>query len=259
MLQVVLLFQARQTRAAIAEEIEAFERCFDEVLQTATAFLEATEDFQEDIFLLFSEDDALLNLLCHFTALSNGILEFLDFQAQQTGLPSGVDISLESQVKAAQAFVEKFLQTFLLFKRAEGYPGKEIGMLPKEDVMIFGGAVFHRHNRVIPINAPDPHRVDVSASRAAKYWHGEHLFHPLRHVPGTQWHKYFGNLQPGPKYIPALFREKNQQPNFIVVFPTTLGFLVDETGTEYEKYRQYFENVSYIEYLQFSALIMTLA
>lgn len=238
--------QAQHIRAALAKGIEDFENCFDEILQTASVLLVATEKAGQSPSLVIIDEDSVVRVLCQFIATSNTILEFLDFQTRRTGLPSGGDASLENQVKAAQVLVKELLRTLLLHKKADSYPGKEMGMIYNEDVKFFSGFVLHKHEYADNRNIPDPNQDNVHLGMVVDYWHPENIYHPLRHVPGNQWHKYFGNIQPGPILGPALFRERKPQPSFTVVFPTSISWLTAELASEYDTSRQRFENVGFI-------------
>ncbi|KAL2136849.1 hypothetical protein VTI74DRAFT_1063 [Chaetomium olivicolor] len=137
--------------------------------------------------------------------------------------------------------VQKFLCALLLYKRAENYPGKENGLLYNEDVKILGGFVLHKHAYVDASDVPDPNDDNEDMGKLIQYWHTESIFHPVRHVPGTPWHKFFGNLKPGPIMSPALFRERKQLPFFRMLFPKTITWLQPELMSDYDKYRHSFE------------------
>lgn len=186
---------------------------------------------------------AVVKTVCHFLASSNTILEFLDFQRTKTGLAGGGDRSLEKQVKDAQALVGALLNTLILYKKAESYPGKASGLVYDEDVTVFGNFILHKNRDADPSDVPDPNDDEEDMGKLMRYWHTEGILHPLRHVPGTAWHKFFGNIKPGPIMRPALFRERKAQPFFKVIFPETISWLKDELMAEYDKYRHMFEQV----------------
>ncbi|KAK4154862.1 hypothetical protein C8A00DRAFT_14038 [Chaetomidium leptoderma] len=239
--QIVLRLQAQYIRSSLATEIQGFENSFDEILQTASVFLVTTERVAHSSSLVVVDQASVVKTICHFLASSNAILEFLDFQQHNTGLASGGDCSLERQVKEAQALVGELLNTFLLHKRAETYPGRECGLIYNEDVKIFSGFLLHKYGHADENDIPDPLDEDVDMGKLVRYWHTEGVFHPLRHVPGTPWHKFFGNIKPGPIMSPELFRERKPQPFFKVIFPKTITWLQPEVMGDYEKYRELFE------------------
>lgn len=193
----------------------------------------------------------MVETVCRFLALSNGILEFLDFQRKRTCLPGGGDVSLEKQIIEAQKLVQKLLQAILLHKKAESFPGKEMGFVHDRDVKVFGGLVFHKNQELDGSDMPDPTRDNVELDTINQYWHAEDIYRPLRHVPGTHWHKFFGNLRPGPANLqpgslrPSLFREAEPQPLFRIFWPTTILWLKTELFGDYENKRLLFERVSH--------------
>jgi hypothetical protein len=243
-LQAVLRLQSRLIRSFLATEIEQFENSFEEILQTANVFLVTTERVAQSPSLVIIDQVSVVKTVCHFLASSNAILEFLYFQHRRTGLASGGDPSLEKQVKDAQTLVKELLNTFILHKKAEQYPGKECGLVYNEDVKVFGGFLLHKYAHAEQSEVPDPDDDKVDVSKMIQYWHTESLFHPLRHVPGTPWHKFFGNLKPGPLASPELFRQRKPLPFFNAIIPSTIAWLQPELVADYEKYRELFERVS---------------
>ncbi|KAK4032295.1 mat A-2 [Parachaetomium inaequale] len=239
--QVVLRLQAQHIRSSVATEIEEFERFFQDILQIANFFLVTTERVADSSRLVIVDQPTVVKVVCHFLTSSNAILQFLDFQEQKTGLASGGDMSLETQVKEAQALVKELLNTLLLYKKAETYPGKECGLIYNEDIKVYGGYILHKYAHADVSYVPDPTDDNEDVGKLVQYWHTENLVHPLRHVPGTPWHKFFGNVKPGPIVSPALFRERKPQPFFRVVFPTTITWLKPEVMRDYDKYRDMFE------------------
>lgn len=203
----------------------------------------STERVEKSPSLVIVDQASVVKTVCQFLATSNTILEFLNFQEIRTGLASGGDGSLEKQVKAAQKLVEELLRTFLLHKASECYPGKESGLIYNEDVKLFGGFILHKNPDADPCDIPDPDDDDEDMGKLVRYWHTEGVFSPLRHVPGNHWHKFFGNIQPGPIANPELFRERKPMPYFQVIFPQTISWLGPELRADYEKYRELFERV----------------
>ncbi|KAK4233097.1 hypothetical protein C8A03DRAFT_48248 [Achaetomium macrosporum] len=166
---------------------------------------------------------------------------------QKTGLTSGGDVSLNIQVKEAQALVKELLNTLLLHKKADNYPGKECGLVYNEDIKVCGEFILHRYAHVDESYVPDPTDDNEDVGNLVQYWHTENLVHPLRHVPGTPWHKFFGNFEPGLIIGPALFRECKPRPFFRVILPTIITWMKLEIIGDYGKYRQMFERASHHE------------
>jgi hypothetical protein len=237
--------QAQFVRSLLATEIQEFESSFEEILQTVSAFLVATERVAHYSSLVIVDEEAVVKTICHFLASSNAILEFLAFQQRKTGLASGGDCSLEKQVTDAQTLVQELRNTLILHRKAERFPGKESGLIYHEDVKVYGGFILHKYAHADGSDIPDPNDDNEDLGRLAQYWHTEGLFHPLRHVPGTPWHKFFGNLQPGGIMTPYLFRERKPLPFFKAIFPETILWLQPELREDYERYREMFERVSH--------------
>ncbi|KAK4102749.1 hypothetical protein N658DRAFT_522763 [Parathielavia hyrcaniae] len=233
--------QSQHIRSILAKDIEEFENHFEEILQTASVFLVTTERVAQSPSLVIVDQVSVVNTVCHFLVSSNAILEFLDFHYRRTGLASGGDPSLEKQVKDAQILVQELLSTLILHKKAEHYPGKELGLVHGEDVMVYGNFLLHKFHHAEQSQIPDPDDENVDIGKLVRYWHTESLFSPLRHVPGTPWHKFFGNLRPGPLASPALFRERKPLPYFHALIPPTIEWLHVELEDEYAKYREMFE------------------
>lgn len=209
----------------------------------------STERVSDSPSLVVVDQAAIVKTVCHFLASSNTILEFLDFQRIKTGLAGGGDRSLEKQVKDAQALVAALLNTLILYKKAESYPGKTSGLVYDEDVKVFGNFILHKNRDADPSDVPDPNDDEEDMGKVIRYWHTEGIFHPLRHVPGTAWHKFFGNMKPGPIKAPALFRERKSAPYFKIIFPETISWLKPELMAEYDKYRNMFDMVRIHQFL----------
>ena len=248
-IQLVLRFQSQYIRSSLAKEIETFENTFEELLQIASVFLVMTERVENSPSLVIIDQASVVKTICHFLVSSNTILEFLAFQQTRTRLVSGGDASLEKQVKTAQTLVAELLKTFILHRKAESYPGKISGLVYNEDVKLYGEFLLHKNIDAEPSDVPDPNNEEEDIVKVVQYWHTEAVFSPLRHVPGNHWHKFFGNLRPGPFARPELFREKKKRPFFKVIFPETISWLQPEVMADYEKYRELFERVSYLSRL----------
>lgn len=243
----MLRIQARYIRSAIAPEIEAFENSFDEIIQTAELFLTATEKISESSDIVLIDHETVIKTFCQFLVSSNYILDFLRFQQRKTGIPAGGDVSLHKQVKAAQAVVQTLLTALVVHIKADSYPGKEMGMVYDEDTKYLWGAILHKNKDADPSEVPTVSTDEADINEIKKYWHIEHFYHPIRHVPGTTWHKFFGGIRL-PRFTagnPSLFLKKGAKSFFVVNFPETVTWLAQELGSEYEMYRALFDRVSF--------------
>ncbi len=207
-----------------------------------------TERVEHSPSLVIIDQAAVVQTVCQFLVSSNTILEFLDFQRTRTGLAAGGDGSLEKQVKIAQALTQELLGTLVLHRKAESYPGKDSGLTYNEDVKLYGNFLLHKNFDADPDDIPNPNDDEEDINKVVQYWHTTGVFNPLRHVPGTPWHKFFGNLRPGPLEKPALFRERKPLPFFKVIFPETIFWVKPEVMADYDKYRELFERVSLKNY-----------
>ncbi|KAH6630135.1 hypothetical protein B0J18DRAFT_90752 [Chaetomium sp. MPI-SDFR-AT-0129] len=237
--KAVLRMQAHYIRSTIQTEIKDFADSFEAILQTTNIFLVMTEKISQSPSLVLVDPEAITENVCRFLASSNSVLEFLAFQQHSTGLASGGDPSLEHQVKKAQELVMELLNTLILHNRAETYPGKENGCIYDEDIKAFGGRILHKNSDAEPDEAPDPHLQD-DLSKLGEYWHTEEPFNPLTHMPGTHWHKFFGNLV----LVwgrPMLFRKRERGDYIKVYLPDTITWLQPEIMNDYNKYRDMFE------------------
>jgi hypothetical protein len=235
----VLRLQAQHIRASLAKEIEKFEETFDDILQTTNAFLASTNPIKEPSTLVAIDRASVVKTVCHFLASSNEILHFLEFQERKTGFKA--DISLETQVKDAQALVAELLKTLILHHKAEAFPGKENGLVYNEDVKVFRGLVLHHASHVEVDEIPDPYDTKVGKDKLIQYWHAEPILNPLRIVPGTPWHKFFGGLLPSMR--PKLFRERKDVECFHTFVPFWLDMMLRWIEDEYERYRNAFDEV----------------
>jgi hypothetical protein len=220
----VLRLQAQHIRASLAKEIEKFEETFDDILQTTNAFLASTNPIKEPSTLVAIDRASVVKTVCHFLASSNEILHFL-----------------ETQVKDAQALVAELLKTLILHHKAEAFPGKENGLVYNEDVKVFRGLVLHHASHVEVDEIPDPYDTKVGKDKLIQYWHAEPILNPLRIVPGTPWHKFFGGLLPSMR--PKLFRERKDVECFHTFVPFWLDMMLRWIEDEYERYRNAFDEV----------------
>ncbi|KAK4170738.1 sporulation minus regulator 1 [Triangularia setosa] len=239
--QVSLRMQSSLIRAALRTEIRQFERSFDEVIQQTGVFLETTEQHFVSPSLVITNEDVLIRHLCGFLASKLSIEGFLDFHKRTTQGTSDGDSSLANQVKAATMFVQELLQTLICHKEAADYPGKHLGMEYDREVKYFGGCLFHLSATMdLDDELPEIDDVYEDVDELTNYYHGEKLAHPLRQLPGTPWHKFFGNF-PETRVEEApdasLFRDKPQDEAPTFSIPGTILFLIPEFRREYKTFR----------------------
>ncbi|KAK4248745.1 mat A-2 [Corynascus novoguineensis] len=129
------------------------EKDFEEILQIASVFLVVIERVAGSLSLGIVDQPSAVRTVCQF------------MHPQLASSSGGRDVSLENQVKEAQALVRE-RSTLCYFTKAETRPEKEYGYV---------------YDAYIKANESDN-----------------------QHVPGTPWYKFLGNAKRGPILAPAL-------------------------------------------------------
>ncbi|KAK3336974.1 hypothetical protein B0T19DRAFT_396654 [Cercophora scortea] len=239
--EALLDVQAKLIRKDIAEEIKEYEHHFCDLIGMAMRV-------QDKLSLLAKvpigrpraeliDEVRLMDVALSFIEVSNNILEYLELVKKNTGLPSGGDFALETHVKNSQHVVSALLQTYITQKKADRIPGKDVGLQYGHSIKLAGSHVLHKHfnasNGLVILNPDD----------STDLWHVDRLHHPLRRVPGTPWHKYFGNIQNDMNEFlpPALFDGKRKE-QVIIDMPESTNFIRASLSKEYSKYRNAFRN-----------------
>ncbi|KAK0723742.1 sporulation minus regulator 1 [Apiosordaria backusii] len=246
--QVTLRMQSTMVRTALRKEIQQFEKSFDEIIQQTGVFLATTEQHFMSPSLVVTDEDLLIRHLCGFLVSKLSIEGFLAFHQQTIQRTSGGDTSLAKQVKAATVFVQELLVTLICHKEAADYPGKHLGMMGDQEVKYFGGTIFHLNPHIGPDDElPEIDDVYEDIDELTNYYHAEKLSHPLRQLPGTPWHKFFGNF-PETRVHDApetsLFRENPRHEDLTLSIPGTILFLIPEFRREYKRFRELLEEHS---------------
>ncbi|EGS22715.1 uncharacterized protein CTHT_0011890 [Thermochaetoides thermophila DSM 1495] len=165
--------------------------------------------------------------------------------------------AIAPEIEAFENSFDEIIQTAELFLTAtekisessdiaDSYPGKEMGMVYDEDTKYLWGAILHKNKDADPSEVPTLSTDEADINEIKKYWHIEHFYHPIRHVPGTTWHKFFGGIRL-PRLTagnPSLFLKKGAKSFFVVNFPETVTWLAQELGSEYEMYRALFDRAT---------------
>lgn len=158
------------------------------------------------------------------------ILNFLSFLEKKRGLPSGGDQRLQQAAYKGQQFATRLLRSLTIHKDAQETPGKEFGLVCGKEVHVLGGHIVRRSKR------------DVVGQAGGVNWHVDHTHHPLRRVPGTPWHKFFGNVEVEPNKPLHLFgdftspkSDRNGHRKFPVIIPETAMFIQDEISSEHQQ------------------------
>ncbi|EAQ91646.1 hypothetical protein CHGG_03581 [Chaetomium globosum CBS 148.51] len=152
-----------------------------------------------------------------------------------------VSLSLVTTQRVAQSPSLVIVDQPAVVKTVCHFLAADCGLIYNEGVNVYGDFILHKYGHVEQSDVPGPADDNEETERLIRYWHTENLVHPLRHVPGNPWHKFFGNLQPGPIVRPDLFRERKPQPYFRLMFPTTITWVQPEIRRDYDNYREIFE------------------
>ncbi|KAK3996941.1 hypothetical protein QBC44DRAFT_365126 [Cladorrhinum sp. PSN332] len=245
--QVILNLQVLHIRSTLAKEIKELDACFRKLLQQISIFLLVTEKHFHSTSVIIVNADTVTSLCVRFIGYSNNILGFLDFLAQKTGLSSGGDAHLQKQVQAMTSFVKRFLGVLIAHIRAADSPGRELGLIYNKHVSIVDGSVVHRNGDV----DDDEEIIDFSNPNMDPFillhnFHLEPIGYPLAHVPGTQWHKFFGNISPIRRFQPAeLFKAREYENGFVICIPSTLEWIEDDICEQYRSFDEVFDVVGH--------------
>ncbi|KAK4223216.1 hypothetical protein QBC38DRAFT_459605 [Podospora fimiseda] len=247
--QVVLNLQVEHIRSTIDQDIEDLGTCFRQILQLIGIFLLVTQRHIRSRSTSISVVNAELttSLITQFLGHSNNILGFLDFITQQTGLPSGGDSHLEKQVQAITCFVKGFLEVLVAQARAADTPGKEWSLILNRNIAVYQGKVVHLNadeidNGQVRLNLSDP---NMDPFLLIHRFHRDPIGYPLRHVPGTQWHKFFADVQPRRNKLldAVLFRTRKHKRGFRVSIPSTFEFIENDIELLFEGFVDMFESL----------------
>jgi len=199
--------------------------------------------------VLIVDEAQLTKSICRFIESSNAIIGHLDCLEEDTGIPSGGDPALKSRVEFGRFLMLTLMHSLVCHTVATQRPGMEFGLRYRHDTRVVEGSVMLRNgvsNRMITSNQdaalPDHQFRTLHPDYISRNWHFTGVLHPVVHVPGTQWHKYLGNLAVRFPNQALLFRGE-AQPRIEVYFPTVGANLMGELGNTYLEYRQHFEEV----------------
>ncbi|KAK3695535.1 hypothetical protein B0T22DRAFT_110197 [Podospora appendiculata] len=238
--EALLSIQANHIRRDIAQEIKEYEHHFGNLMRMAKSVhckLSGMDMISAHFPTPELVDEArLMDVTLSFIEASNNILAYLEIVKKNTGLPSGGDSALETHVKNGQRVVSVLLQTYIAHMDAQYVPGKDVGLAYGRDIKLAGRHVLHKH-----FGSSNGFIVHDRAGGPHDHWHIDHLLHPLRRVPGTPWHKYFGNIQSDTNQFlpPNLFDgQASQQIN--INMPVSTNFMRLSTGQEYGSHRTWF-------------------
>jgi len=251
---MLLRFRVKAVRSGIAQEIKQYEASLMQMASVVTGFTSCADMRipAEHGVQVPHDDNTIRKAYLYLEESAKTISDYLDYLEQRTGLPAGGDPSLKKKVKRGQLLGKYFLQAVLTKKTLDSRPGMEFGLFIKGDLKIYGDHLLHRDRDHDPdydppivngrrFNARWPTRCN------GRKWHFDHIYHPLRRVPGTPWHKFFGNLGRGSqevRYTKLFAPEKDCRIK--LVHSEVSWFIKDHFDATYVDYTQIFHDVSLI-------------
>lgn len=143
-------------------------------------------------------------------------------------MPSGGDQRLQQAAYKGQQFAFRLLRSLTIHKDAQEIPGREFGLVYGKEVHVIDGHLFHRSKQ------------EIVGQAGGRNWHIDHTLHPLRRVPGTPWHKFFGNVEVDNELHlfdddTSVDSDRDGLRKFSVVIPETAEFILDEISSEHQR------------------------
>ncbi|KAK3954994.1 putative mat-A2 protein [Pseudoneurospora amorphoporcata] len=228
--------QARLSRSLLSEAIKEFEENLQCLFHEAKLLLcTKRTKYRQSWFGSSNEfgpnnESKIIKAACRIIESTNTILNFLSFLEKKRGMPSGGDQRLQQAAYKGQQFALRLLRSLTIHKDAQEIPGKEFGMTYGKEVYMLDGHILRRSKR------------EVVGQAGGVNWHVDHTHHPLRRVPGTPWHKFFGNLEVDDDQRLHLFdddtsakTDRNGLRKFSVIIPETAEFFLDEISSEHQQ------------------------
>ena len=228
--------QARLSRTHLSEAIKEFEENLQCLFGEAKILLCRKKTKYRQRWFGYSDEfgapdeKKVIKAACHIIESTNTILNFLSFLEKKRGLPAGGDQRLQQAAYKGQQFAMRLLRSLTIHKAAQEIPGKEFGLVYGKEVYVLDGHPLRKSEE------------DVLGQAVGVNWHLDHAQHPLRRVPGTPWHKFFGNVEVEGNKRLHLFDDDDSAKSdptgprkFCVIIPETAEFIQDEINSEHEK------------------------
>nr|AAC37477.1 mating type protein [Neurospora crassa] len=228
--------QARLSRSVLSEAIKENEENLRCLFHEAKLLLCSTRTkYRQSWFgssneFGSSDERRIIKTSCCIIESTNTILNFLSFLEKNRGLPFGGDQRLQQAAYKGQQFAFRLLRSLTLHKAAQEVPGKDFGLVYGKDVYVLNGHILHRSKQ------------EIVGQAGGRNWHVDHTLHPLRRVPGTPWHKFFGNLEVGDDKQLRLFDDdaavdsyRVGPQKFFVVIPETAEFYFGRSQQQHQR------------------------
>lgn len=197
---------------------------------------------------LVNDEKIVTATVCRYLEATNAILRFLKFVEKETGIVAGGDIWLSNKVAYSRTLVQGFLTALVSMKAGADRPGMVFSMRYSVDIRVYDHSLVISNGRTRNprlergIKDQDFGRMTPDAVR--KGWHCPSIDFPAIQVPGTQWHKYFGNLdrdEVGPR---AAIFDGEEKERVRVRFPEVAVRIEKEMRAGFAEFQGYFHRVS---------------
>ncbi|KAK1758389.1 hypothetical protein QBC47DRAFT_399295 [Echria macrotheca] len=252
---VLLRIQGGLIHTALASHIANFDHGMEKIVSYAQVVKVTAESVLHPTTTLIVDEKAVTTTISEVMESSNTILAFLGFQEAKTGLTCGGDPLLKRKIEVGQKLCKALLRSLALYVKAADRPAAEFGLeYGNETKVSVGAALFADEGRgygnmlqrygVSSINQDSEDPINDGWRRA--YFH-----HPVTQVPGTAWHKFFGNLRVRRDQVALLYRCPPQQRIFQAV-PRVALELESHLQSELHWYRFQFARSGYFEEEEFS-------
>ncbi|KAK3944016.1 hypothetical protein QBC46DRAFT_338060 [Diplogelasinospora grovesii] len=241
--QVISRQEIKFIRSSLSSQIEEYNHAIKIAVDFGNNIIKF-DHYHLDIESPLDSEHELIKTVSCLINTSNIILGYLDFLEKKIGLPSGGDPALREAVGAGQLLARLLLETVLRMRGIDVLPEFELGYLEYGVAIRFTGEGLMQHRDMRVAQDDDSsddtwHKDDTHDVWFRRRWHVDSTFHPLRRIPGTAWHKFFGSLHHSSNKSPLLFR-KTPRDYFKVVIPDNAYFVRSETESFYEYYRDLF-------------------
>ncbi|KAK4452818.1 hypothetical protein QBC34DRAFT_435175 [Podospora aff. communis PSN243] len=189
--------------------------------------------------------------VCQLLESSNAIIGYLCQLERETGISGGGDPLLRNKVQVGRNLVRVLMHALVCHEFASQKPGMDFCLRYRRDTRVIDGCVMLRNEPAESASSPsldmglsDREFRNLDPTKIKEKWHFPGVLHPVVHVPGTQWHKYFGNLTVQDPNQASLFRGK-RQPRQELQVTTTAATLMKAMGRKYAGYRNLFHNAGW--------------
>ena len=233
----------------MVDEIQCFDECLKKILIMAQAFTISHNHIDYPTTIKLVKDDKIVTAtVCRYLEATNAILRFLGFVEKETGIIAGGDIWLSNKVAYSRTLVQGFLAALVSMKKGGDRPGMAFSLRYSVDIRVYDHSLVISNGRAANPQS-QKHIKDQDFSRMtpdamSKGWHCPSIEYPAIHVPGTQWHKYFGNLDRDSVGPRAAIFDAEEKESVRVRFPDVAICIEKEMRAVFAEFQGYFHRVS---------------